>query len=470
MASNVKISTLSSYEILNESQLPDISWTSTFRVIVSVDKLTSFVQSKGIAVEIKGGLFALNIKQQLLNEESEKKIICDLIGTVHNVLQQSFDYSLEVKDPQSINGSSQEWEVPIVINVKPNQNMDFVKEYVLSTLNSVSLSKNELENYERLKKNIFEIEIKDGDSLRKFYLRTESSFLNFRIFENLWFYTHSFYIDNGLKTIRNIGGLTDLDEIDLHVAYRKSEITHNSFISSSIYEYSRFPQLKLNFISSKENKNQVVYRYKDKISIEDISKIEKYEIKQDSVRNEYLNGGYRIKNDKIDIIIAPEKIDYEIVKDQNGYLVLPDFKEVIDSVLNSVNEKNYLGYNNWRIINKEETEAFLDNFYSNTFDNNILAGLESTDSKIIITSTEEVDRFKDWDNGIVIDKEKKYLLQINFDQYERDFYRINNEGLLDKFKSHDFNKTSYEFIRVGYNDNSNSSFKTILLVRDFLKK
>ena len=52
---------IKSYNLLNESQLPDGSWGVTLKTIVSVDKLTSFVEAKGIAIEIKGGLLASNI-------------------------------------------------------------------------------------------------------------------------------------------------------------------------------------------------------------------------------------------------------------------------------------------------------------------------------------------------------------------------------------------------------------------------
>ena len=49
---------IQSYEILNEVKLPDGRWSVTLKAIVSVNKLTSFAQAKGINVEIKGSLFA----------------------------------------------------------------------------------------------------------------------------------------------------------------------------------------------------------------------------------------------------------------------------------------------------------------------------------------------------------------------------------------------------------------------------
>ena len=44
---SVSSGNIKSYEVLNESQLPDGSWGVTLKTIVSVDKLTSFVEAKG---------------------------------------------------------------------------------------------------------------------------------------------------------------------------------------------------------------------------------------------------------------------------------------------------------------------------------------------------------------------------------------------------------------------------------------
>ena len=58
---------IQSFTIINESQLPDSSWGLTLKAIVSISKLSSFMEAKGVAIEFKGSMFALNIKQQILN-------------------------------------------------------------------------------------------------------------------------------------------------------------------------------------------------------------------------------------------------------------------------------------------------------------------------------------------------------------------------------------------------------------------
>jgi hypothetical protein len=439
--SSVSSGNVKSYEVLNESLLPNGTWASTLRVIVSVDKLTSFVEAKGITVEMKGGLFAMNIKQQLLNEESERNIISNLTGTIHNLLQQSFDYSLDVKDPQSVDGSSENWEVPMTIYVKPNRNMDFCKNYFLSTLNSIGLSNSELENYNRLKKPIFEIDFKFGDSLKKFFLRNQSSIIEFRRFENLSFYTHSFYIDNGLKSIREIGN-SKMQVKENY--YNRAEETMIPIITFPFNnDMIKFPKMEINFISSRENKNQVVYSYNDVLRLDDISKISKYEIKQDSIRNEFINGGYRIKKNKTDIILAPEALRFQCQKTTYNQFVDPNtknyLKNVMDSILLSINTKNFLGYNNWRIISKDELEALLTNFSSNSFDNNLLNNIKPNYQKYheIISSTEEI--VEQYPNDFWT-----FLLETSL--YKRDYYRLN-----------------YPNFKLA----ENRLEKTIILVRDY---
>jgi len=58
------------YDVLEEFQI-DNNWITLIKVTVSIDNLTSFVENKGMSVEVKDGLFAMNIKQQKLNEEWE---------------------------------------------------------------------------------------------------------------------------------------------------------------------------------------------------------------------------------------------------------------------------------------------------------------------------------------------------------------------------------------------------------------
>ena len=63
------------FDIISEVQIPDGGYATTLKATVSVTKLTSFVENKGVIVEFKGGLFAENIKLQNLYEKNELKTV-----------------------------------------------------------------------------------------------------------------------------------------------------------------------------------------------------------------------------------------------------------------------------------------------------------------------------------------------------------------------------------------------------------
>lgn len=145
---------IQSFDILDKFQLSDDNWSATLKAVVSVNKLISFVESKGITVEIKGGLFALNIKQQMLNEENEVKSILNLTSILFDFMQNSFDYNLKVGEPISVDGDNQKWNLPMTVSTIANKNMDVLNEYCLNTLKNISLSQEETNNYVTLKKKL----------------------------------------------------------------------------------------------------------------------------------------------------------------------------------------------------------------------------------------------------------------------------------------------------------------------------
>ena len=161
---------IQNFTVLNAAQLPDSTWGVTLKAIVSVDKLTKFVQSKGVTIQIKGGLFAMNIKQQILNEQAEIKAISSLVGLLHEPMQQSFDYVLKSSEPKALDAESKNWEIPIVVTATANKNMDFCANYFIKTISSLSLSPEEVTTYKNLNKPVFIVNINYKGISNKFYL------------------------------------------------------------------------------------------------------------------------------------------------------------------------------------------------------------------------------------------------------------------------------------------------------------
>jgi hypothetical protein len=148
---------IQSFEILSETELPDYSWVSTIKAVVSVEKLTNFVQSKGIEVEIKGGLFAANVKQQMLNEKGELEAIYNMVCVLHEVMQTSFNYRVKSENPKSQDSSNENWHIPLEIIVMANNNIEIGIQYFMETLEALNLSNDECKIYLEMNKKVYSI-------------------------------------------------------------------------------------------------------------------------------------------------------------------------------------------------------------------------------------------------------------------------------------------------------------------------
>ncbi len=217
---------IQSFSILNESQLPDGSWGVTLKALVSVSKLTSFVESKGIAIEIKGGLFALNIKQQLLNEQGEINAVNEMVGLLHETMQTAFDYVIRSDDPKSLDAESKNWAITVVVTAITNKNFDFCANYCIKTLAALTLSSEEVASYKRLNKPVFPIVINYNGVAVTYYLRKEFSINTLMALTSQWeFYTRLFTIESGMDKSNGAGSAVLYD-----FAHRSGDLRTINFL------------------------------------------------------------------------------------------------------------------------------------------------------------------------------------------------------------------------------------------------
>ena len=304
--SSVSSGNIKSYEVLNESQLPDMRWGVTLKALVSVDKLTSFVESKGITIEIKGGMFALNIKQQALNESGEVKAISEMVGLLHEPMQISFDYEIKSSDPKSLDAENKNWEIPLVVTATTNKNMDFCANYCIKTLAALSLSTEEVTSYKNLNKSVYQVIIQYNGVKKTFYLRKKSSIEALKTLISQWeFYTRSFTVQSGLD---ETNGNND-PNIRIQVKYlldsngkyvldfrgnRESRLQMHDFnpgrIDGRAFEYNE--PIAINFLSSE--KQAAAFSWQDKRTLSQIEKITGYTVKPTGVSSQFKHGGFVI--------------------------------------------------------------------------------------------------------------------------------------------------------------------------------
>ena len=150
------------YDIISEMPIDDnTSFAVTVKSKVSISKLTSFIESKGIEVEFKGAVFAMNIKQQKLNEESELKAIKEMAAILKNIADRSFDFEVAANGEPTSRGKD-DWNIPLIIKIKLNKNFENYKSYFQKTLSALTMTEAEANNYISLKKPIYSIMLRNS--------------------------------------------------------------------------------------------------------------------------------------------------------------------------------------------------------------------------------------------------------------------------------------------------------------------
>jgi archaellum component FlaG (FlaF/FlaG flagellin family) len=183
------------YNVVSQIEIPNTGYAITLSATVSISKLTSFAESKGVVVEFKGGMFAANMKLQKINEESELIAIKKLTAVSFELLKKSFDYELVVSEPKAVNNSNENYEISFDINTKENQNYDNFKNYFISTIQNIAINNEEYENLNKIGKKVKYLFIDkkiyklrneiSADILAAFFISTQHILTDFRINSNL---------------------------------------------------------------------------------------------------------------------------------------------------------------------------------------------------------------------------------------------------------------------------------------------
>lgn len=137
---------IESYKIVAESENCG-QWYVTVKVVVSINKLVDYAKSRGSSTEFAGQNFTMQMKMRKLNKENEEKALSDLLAEVELVSStiSFFDYSINQGEPQFVSDS--EYQVPITISAKWNQNARNIAALIDRTFSSLSMSSSDQESY-----------------------------------------------------------------------------------------------------------------------------------------------------------------------------------------------------------------------------------------------------------------------------------------------------------------------------------
>jgi hypothetical protein len=135
------------YEEIVAVQLPNGNTAVTLKAVVSVSKLISYAQSKGASAEFAGETFGMNMKLKELNKANEEKAIANMIRQLKALAPTMFDYKLELGEPTV---GKDVYHVPATVYVLFNDNTEMSNNILLNTLASLSLTKEEREEYKKI--------------------------------------------------------------------------------------------------------------------------------------------------------------------------------------------------------------------------------------------------------------------------------------------------------------------------------
>jgi hypothetical protein len=285
------------FEIVSQVEIPNNGYAMTLNVTVSISKLTSFAQSKGVSIEVKGGLFAANIIQQELNEKAELISLQNILNTSNELLKKSFDYSIETKGNPTLNNGN--YDIPLKVLVKLNKNFYQFRKYFINSISGLTMSDSEILNYEEIKKSIGQLFIrKDTINFQekvRIYTKLISNYRTIPIckvnIENFNEKQDKFvYYENG-----NVIEITKLRELK-----KRFKNVTDAYIPIPIYKISN---------------SDLGY---SKIFFRNLKSLNSLNIFFDNLKNLIFN--FQITNDL-------EKIDNnKIIKLKNGNLILDNFK------------------------------------------------------------------------------------------------------------------------------------------------
>lgn len=139
------------YREVSSASLPNGSFMQTLQVTLNIGNLVNYAKSKGAECEFAGAVFVSNLKHKKLNEENELKVLHNLFSHVNKLLSVGWDYTLNVKNTRA-NGV-----IDCGVQLVPNQNGIAAITILKSTLESLSLTSSEIEEYRELELPIYPI-------------------------------------------------------------------------------------------------------------------------------------------------------------------------------------------------------------------------------------------------------------------------------------------------------------------------
>jgi hypothetical protein len=249
-----------------------------------------------------------------------------IVELLHEPLQMAFDYSIRTDEPRSVDNMSKDWTISITVNANANKNMDICAEYLINSLDAISMTLDEAKNLVSNNKDIFYILIVYNNEERMYYLRKDVSFETFKRFRQQWEgYARSFKIENGIDTLVGVGKIESFNILGSEYLSYYARIR-------DIISIIKFPNLGESIAN---------FNFQDNRSITEIEQMTDYNVTATGVRSAYKNGGF-VVYEKDGHGLAMSIRDFGIHNWNNAKIVC--------------SELVYKGYDDWHLPSKKDWE------------------------------------------------------------------------------------------------------------------
>ncbi len=190
------------YDVLSQTEIPNIGYSVILNSVVSLGKLSSFAQSKGAEASFDGGGFAMNIKLQKLNEQAEVIAMNNLLTQTWEYINSAIQFNLEVGQPVlSQSDPTELYNLGVkVVSLIPDSSRLAIESFLFNGLRQISMTPQEVESYKSIVKPIFNIYSYQSFRYLCYSLRSKVSLQSFFVFcyriNNLF---GAFDLSNNLK-------------------------------------------------------------------------------------------------------------------------------------------------------------------------------------------------------------------------------------------------------------------------------
>jgi hypothetical protein len=323
-------------------QVSNNKWLVNINLNISLDEMEKFYEASGHKINYEGSLYSYNIQLQEFNEINEHKSVINLIEVCNDLLNNSFNYNLELSEPISIDDLSENWLINFKINSIANSNINILKQIVSKNLKGLNMSESEIADYNTLGKKVYELNYISDSSNLKCTFRNEYSFDIFNTFISSWEgYVRSFDLRSKLSLISG----NSISSKEYFKAINNDEKYFNEIKVVNISNINE--NLGLDFYFPNIDSICGSFSFYKKFILKDIENTDGYSVMPNN-KMRFKFGGYIIsENNGHGIILSPFKISY---KQYNAGIkpIIPEFGK-------------------WKVPTFQDYKIICDNIYANHF-------------------------------------------------------------------------------------------------------